>query len=157
MKRSRSIRHAISVILAALAVAATVDALAADAGALPAVQRSGDVEYVTGGIGSDESAALKAAAARWPLALEFGVQTAPTAQYASDVKVVVHRGGSSGAAVLEATAGGPMLLARLAPGAYTVEATFRGRTQHKAVTVGPGGTARATFLWPADAAGGPAS
>ena len=40
---------------------------------LPAVHKTGDVEYLSGGVGSSELAAVKKAAPQWPLVLEFAM------------------------------------------------------------------------------------
>ena len=120
---------------------------------LPPVQRSGSVEYVTGGIGRDESTALEAAAAQWPLALEFSVTGGARAAFAADVQVAVRD--RSGRAVLEAVAGGPFLLARVEPGSYSVEATLQGRSQRRQVTVRRGASARVMFSWPEAAVDAP--
>ena len=134
---------------AALAAALYGAAFAAFAQALPPVQRSGSVEYVSGGIGKDESTALAAAAAQWPLALEFAVTGGARAQFASDVLVAVRD--PAGRIVLQAASDGPFLLARVEPGAYSVEATLQGRLQKRQVTVRPGASAKAMFSWPAAA------
>lgn len=148
-------RAGVAALLACAALAAS-----AQPSALPAVQRgAAGVEYVTGGIGRDESSAFDAAAAQWPLALEFAVGggAAERAQFAADVQVAVRD--ARGRAVLEAVSGGPFLLARVAPGTYTVEAALQGRAQRRQVTVRQGASARAMFNWPAaagDAPGGAA-
>ena len=128
-------------------------ALFSSAQGLPAVQRSGSVEYVSGGIGKDESTAMQAAAAQWPLALEFAVTGAERAQFASDVQVAVRD--SAGRVVLDAVSDGPFLLARIAPGAYSVEATLQGRVQRRQVTLRQGASAKVMFSWPAAAVDAP--
>lgn len=40
-------------------------------GGLPQIQHQGSIDYVSGGVGLDESTALKQAARTWPLALRF--------------------------------------------------------------------------------------
>ena len=58
----------------------------AQAGApLPPVRNSGPVEYLSGGIGADESAAIQSASRQWPLALEFAIKDRQHADFAADV------------------------------------------------------------------------
>ncbi|CDG85268.1 carboxypeptidase-like regulatory domain-containing protein [Janthinobacterium agaricidamnosum] len=122
-------------------------ALAQSDSALPAIHKSGAVEYLSGGIGLDESTAIKSASKSWPLTLEFSVQSAQRAQFASDVKVEVHD--AKGVLVLQATAGGPYLLARLAPGSYRLQATLAGKSLQRQVRIKAGAPARVVLVWPA--------
>jgi hypothetical protein len=57
---------------------------------LPAVHKAGDVEYLSGGVGSSELAAVKKAAPQWPLALEFAAKDETgVAAYVANVQVVI--------------------------------------------------------------------
>jgi hypothetical protein len=132
---------------AVLGATMTGAALAQAADTLPPVQRSGAVEYLSGGIGVDESTAIQNASKQWPLTLEFAIQNKQRAEFAADVAVKVHD--AKGRAVLDTTAGGPFLLAKLVPGAYTVDATLGGKTLHAKVNVKAGQPAKAVLVWPA--------
>lgn len=114
---------------------------------LPPVQQSGAVQYLSGGIGLDESTAIKKASQQWPLTLEFAVKDQQHAVFAADVDVLVRD--ASGRAALQATSDGPFLLARLQPGHYSVAATLAGKTLHENVVIRKGQPARAVFVWPA--------
>ncbi|WP_157119288.1 carboxypeptidase-like regulatory domain-containing protein [Azohydromonas lata] len=116
------------------------------AGELPAAQRVGGVEVLTGGVGHDEARAMELEARRWPLALEFAVKDGPHAEFAANV--AVHVRDARNRSVLESTASGPFLLARLAPGDYKVDATLRGHTLQREVHVSAGQTAHVLLLWP---------
>lgn len=113
--------------------------------ALPPTQHQGSVEYVSGGIGSDESASFKEAAGQFPLALTFASNGEGNAAYVADVQVVIRD--SHDANVLNATSQGPFFLARLPAGDYKVYATYKGKTQSRSVQVHDKGTARAVFEW----------
>jgi hypothetical protein len=125
-------------------------AAASSAMALPEIRVAGNVEYMTGGIGEEESTEMLSAARRWPLALEFAVKAGDGAQWLAniDVTVVDHRGDT----VLQATSDGPLLLARLAPGNYTVRANASGKVLQRKVHIAPGESARAVFVWPRETA-----
>ena len=130
--------------LVALAMGSTA---AQAASPLPPVHKSGAVEYLSGGIGQDEARAIEGEAKHWPLTLEFAVKDKRRAEFAADVKVLVRD--AMGHTALELTAGAPFLLAKLAPGNYSIEASFAGKTLHEKALVEPGHPAKALFLWPA--------
>lgn len=109
---------------------------------LPQIQRQGSVEYVSGGVGLDESAALKSAQHQWPLALRF---TGPSAEYLADVHVRIV--GPKKAEVLSAASRGPYMLVKVPPGRYTVHASYKDQEQTRTVTVASRPGARAEFHW----------
>jgi hypothetical protein len=77
----------------------------------------------------------------------FSVQADGRAQFASDVKLEIHD--AKGALALDVTATGPYLLARLAPGSYSLRATLAGKTLERKVQVKQGASARVELVWPA--------
>ena len=109
---------------------------------MPQIQRQGSVEFVSGGVGSDESHALEHARSQWPLGLTF---TGSGADYLADVRVRIVD--SHNAEVLNATSRGPYMLVRLTPGRYTVRAAYQDHDQSKAVTVPAKGSASTSFHW----------
>ena len=56
---------------------------------LPPSQHYNQVEYVSGGIGIDESTAFKQAMPQYPLALTFASNIAEPGAYVADVQVVI--------------------------------------------------------------------
>ncbi|WP_206953982.1 carboxypeptidase regulatory-like domain-containing protein [Trinickia acidisoli] len=111
-------------------------------GGMPQIQHKGDVAYVSGGVGSDESAALKSAAHQWPLAMRF---TGPGSDYLADVHVRIV--GPHDADVLKADSRGPYMLVKLPPGHYTVHARYKDDDQTREVNVAKTPGARADFHW----------
>lgn len=134
-------------LLAAALLAAGTTRAAAQ---LPDVQSAAGIEYLSGGIGLDESQAILGASRNWPLTLEFSQTASPRAHYVADVDVSIHE--PSGRSLLGTTADGPYLLVRLAPGRYTINATLGGKTLTRTVTLRAGAPARLSFQWPADVA-----
>jgi len=118
---------------------------------LPPVRHQGNVEYVSGGIGSDESASLKEAMPRYPLSLTFGSADTGTAAYVANVQVVIRD--AQEATVLDATSQGPYFLVKLPPGKYHVKATYDGATQSRDVTIGEKSAERLMFSWKRPKAG----
>jgi hypothetical protein len=110
---------------------------------LPPLQTYGGVSYVSGGVGLDESTAVKAAAKDFTLSLLF-VQT-KRGEYLADVKVSIRD--KEGALVLEAVSDGPMLLARLPAGLYKISAEHEGTALVKTVRVDSKRVTQAAFVW----------
>ena len=113
--------------------------------ALPAQTTDGGIPYLTGGIGSDESEAIKAQFSKYAVALTFASVQNGHNVFLASVPVKILDG--SGATVLDVTTGGPYLLVDLPPGRYEVVAAHQGREQRGAVEVGPGRRAERTFVW----------
>lgn len=113
--------------------------------ALPEMQHQGSVEFVSGGIGSDQSMAFKEAMSKFPLAMTFDELEQGKGDYLANVKVMIHDG--HGATVLDTTAQGPFLLVKLPEGKYQVKATFKDETQTRDVMVGKKGSEHLMFTW----------
>jgi hypothetical protein len=90
-------------------------------------QHQGNVTFVSGGVGLDESHALRAEARSWPLELQFT--------------------GPQGTDVLQTDSRGPYMLVRLHPGRYVVHASYKDEDQTRSVAVANGGHASASFHW----------
>ncbi|VTU19073.1 hypothetical protein H4CHR_00312 [Variovorax sp. PBS-H4] len=100
---------------------------------LPPMKSQGAVQYVCGGIGSDESNAMRAAMKDYPLSLLFA---RADGAYLAEVAVTIKD--ASGAAVLSMPASGPVCLITLPAGRYTVEAATEGIAKSHSVSVGRG-------------------
>jgi hypothetical protein len=109
---------------------------------LGAVARAADVPYVSGGVGADTRAELLAREKEYNLKI---VAAEKSGDYLADVKVVIES--ARGERVLDVTMEGPLLLARLAPGTYTIRATSRERTLTRTVTIPAQGLRQADFRW----------
>lgn len=134
-----SVRRFLSGMVAIGAFAAVAHA---DDGVLPPERSQGAVTYISGGIGKDESEAMKQAASRYSLSIEMA-SAGPRAQYVSDVKIDIRD--QKGTTVLSVTSDGPFLLANLPPGRYTVNAAKNGKSQQRDIVVAPGAHPRAMF------------
>ncbi|MDQ0588675.1 carboxypeptidase regulatory-like domain-containing protein [Variovorax paradoxus] len=125
--------------LLALACAAGAAGVQAQS-AMPQWKGEGAVRYVCGGIGSDESTAMRAAMKEHPLALLFARSDGA---YLADVQVDIK--GADGAPSLALRASGPVCLIDLPAGRYTIDAAMAGATaKSQTVTVG-GGSKTADF------------
>lgn len=112
---------------------------------MPPLRTQGALQYVTGGLGEAEYVSMRQAQCRFPLALEFARKSAQHDRYIADVEVRVTD--AAGRRVLEVRSDGPYLLAKLPDGEYTVQATYFGHMQERAVKVAAVASARVVFVW----------
>lgn len=146
---SRISSHARPLAAAMLCGAVLLGALSsAQAAVNPPIHMAHGVEYMSGGIGSDEAKLMETVSPRWPASFEFAIKDHKGADFAADVHITVRD--SSGVALLDnVVSGGPFMVARLEPGTYQVEARLRGQVLKQQLRVEAGAPAKATFLWPA--------
>ena len=104
--------------------------------------RAENVSYVSGGVGADSREELLAKESEYNLKI---VAAATSGDYLADVQIVI--AGSRNGQVLDATMEGPILLAKLSPGTYTVKATSDAQTQTKTVTIPTQGQRQVDFRW----------
>ena len=108
------------------------------------------VEFMCGGQrGAAELAFMERVSPRWGATLEFAVNGAPRGSFAVPVQVSM-RNKYNGEQVLQAQADGPLMVARLAPGTYEVQATLGPLTLTQTLVVRLGQPGRALFLWPSN-------
>jgi hypothetical protein len=100
------------------------------AGAHAQTAQTGAVGYLAGGVGADEMERMKAREGEFNLKLVF---TLVEGNYVSDVAVVIKDKAGNPALVLFSP--GPLVLAKLLPGAYSIEATYGNNTQTRRVDV----------------------
>jgi hypothetical protein len=138
----------ISALLQSLVVAGTllaVPAMGASMSNLPAEKTQGNVSYMSGGIGSSESAAMRKEEAKFPLTLEFVENATPKPEHLANVAVTIRD--HTDKVVLNTVANGPYLLAKLPPGKYTVTAVSDGRVKTHAVSVASAKQAEVLMEW----------
>jgi hypothetical protein len=107
--------------------------------------RAGEIEVVAGGIGEAELAAITAREKEFNLKLVFSLVQG---NYVADVDVTVSD--AKGAKVIERSAVGPFVLARLPAGEYSATATRGGRTISRKFKVAAGRLRTEHLRWPAD-------
>jgi hypothetical protein len=117
----------------------------AEMSALPPAHANGAVTYLTGGIGSDQSSAIKSVMNRYPLVLEFVGRTSTGNDYLADVQITISD--SHGKDLLSTKSDGPFMLVSLPHGRYNVTATYNGKSEHREVNVSDITHAREIFTW----------
>ena len=110
---------------------------------LPPTLKSGLVTYMSGGISREQQFAMERDSAQFPLELHF-LASGPA--YALAYVPVTIRD-QSGRVVLDTSADGPLLLADLPDGQYTVSARYNGQTETLAGTIQHGQHQTLAFDW----------
>jgi hypothetical protein len=118
---------------AAVPLASYAQTMNPGTGTLPAMKVQGNARFACGGIGSDESDAMRAAMKDHPLALLFA---RADGAYLANVDVTIKSAGGDTALAMRAS--GPVCLVDLPAGRYTVEAATEGMVKTHTVTVGRG-------------------
>ena len=104
--------------------------------------RAADAPHVSGGTGSDERAELLAKEKDYSLKI---IAAAKSGDYLAGVKVTIES--ATKERVLDTTMDGPILLAKLAPGTYTIRATSGSQTLTQTVTIAGQGLRQVNFRW----------
>ena len=99
----------------------------------PSMKTLGTARYACGGVGAEESTAMRAAMKDHPLSLLFARESGA---YLADVQVTVTD--SQGSTALSMRADGPVCLVDLPAGRYTVAAASEGVTKSQVVSLGNG-------------------
>lgn len=145
MKRVLSFLLPIAAV-AALAFPAMLQAATLDpvdsAGVQVQQQQQNGINYLSGGIGLDESKAIQQSTG-YNLHMTFAVGAQD--QYTADVDVVIQK--SPGQTVLTLSQTGPLVYVQLPPGKYTVVATRNGETRRDVTDVGSGTARNLVFHW----------
>jgi hypothetical protein len=130
------IRHPALSALAALAVLSGPAAVAQTSPGTPSapqVQQSpAGIPYISGGAGEEERSSMAARASEFPLKVVLS-QSVGEYVVADKLSVVTPQG-----ELLLVRDAGPVVMMRLQPGTYTLEATWKGRTERRTVRVGNG-------------------
>lgn len=110
----------------------------------PEVYQQGGIVYVTGGIGRDESEALRATESRYNLRV---MNADRAGRFSGNTRITIS---DMQHTVLLDALGGPLFYANLPKGRYLVEGFAYEQTRKQVVTVSSQKTARVRFVWPED-------
>ncbi len=135
-------RRLLSVAALGCALGGAAPAFAAQSG----TAAPGNIDYINGGITVDEADAMRAQAPRFPLELMFAEHRGDEGNaFVADADIRIYD--AAGREVAALNGQGPIFLADLPDGRYTVEAEHDGRVQRQQVTVRNGQHRKLGFLW----------
>lgn len=141
------LQHPYRSYIVALAVAMALSASAAWAVDFPEPHQQGDVTYVSGGIGSDETDALALVKKDYNLYL---TSTDVTGHYLGGSRILISNAAQG--VLVDVVAQGPLFYAHLPNGRYHIE-SFNGTASKKqSVVIGHGKASRVHFSWPVSTA-----
>lgn len=106
------------------------------------IMTSGQVKFVSGGVGVESDARMQALSKQFNLRLLFA---AKDGHYLADVALTITD--ARGARILDTVAEGPWLLATIAPGKYVIAATYAGTTVTRSTTIPGSGRREVFFRW----------
>jgi hypothetical protein len=109
---------------------------------LAVTARAADVTHISGGIGSTERDELRTKEREYNLKI---ITAMKSGDYRSGVQIVIES--STKERMLETTMAGPILLAKLPPGSYTITATASGQTLTQTVAIEAQGLKQVDFRW----------
>ncbi len=92
------------------------------------MQNQGQIEFLTGGIGLDESQAVLQEGRKWPLMLELANAGTPRAGYISDIQIIIRY--ASGFTVLETIRKG-LPACQTSARKYSLDATYERNILHR--------------------------
>jgi hypothetical protein len=101
------------------------------------------VAHISGGVGLEERDTFLARRGEFNLHLVFAHANG---EYIADVETLLAEE-HDGHVILRLVSDGPFVYAKLAPGRYTLAATYRGQTQRRELVVPPTGHVDATLYW----------
>ncbi len=115
--------------------------------ALPPVRQAGGLRYITGGIGEDSAAALRALRGDYPVAITFGLRDGGRNQFTAGVTVMLED--TAGRHLLSVVTEGPYLYVDLPPGDYLLKAVAPplGPPQQRRFQLRPGRHIDLLLLW----------
>jgi hypothetical protein len=110
---------------------------------MPEAHQQGDIVYISGGIGADETAAIESVKGDYNLNVTSADKTG---HFRGDTEIVIRDMKRN--VLLDVTAQGPLFYANLPNGRYTVEGISNDQTRKQTVRIISGKTARVHFSWP---------
>ncbi len=113
---------------------------------IPEAKISQGIEYISGGIGSEESDAMLALGKKWPLVLEFSQDHPQRPLWVADVTVKILD--QKKKVVFEALSEGPIMLLKIRSGKYDAEYSFEGKVLKRSLAIEEGKFQKQSVIWP---------
>ncbi len=113
--------------------------------AAPSEVSTGQITYISGGIGSDEAAEMKSMASRYALEVVSVTKAGPKEQYTADFRIIIKD--TAGKTLVDAMSEGPFFFVNLPEGRYQVDASQDGVRKSQRVSIKRRGHLRLVFVW----------
>ncbi len=113
---------------------------------LPPSKSQGDTTFITGGIGSDESSAMFAAAKKWSLLIEMSeIDGSGRGVWIAGINIRVLNANQQ--TIVETVCDGPLMLLNAPSGQYTVEASYQDKLLKRSVVLKEGDPQKLSLFW----------
>ena len=112
---------------------------------IPATQHSNGISYISGGVGEEEAVAILAEAKQWPVLLELSQIENGRGVWIFGANIKVSNAKKQ--VVFNALADGPYMLINLEPGDYTIEASYQGVSQKRALSIKANTSQKISLFW----------
>ena len=132
------LKHYARLLIVAAAIAVPVAAMAVDV----KVRSEGAVSYASGGVGDEERQVFDSMSKDFNLKLTMALSSG---HFVSDATVQI--ADSHGHTILDVVSNGPLFLAQLPPGSYTISSSLNGKEQKRSVQVSSDKQEQVAFTW----------
>ena len=112
---------------------------------IPETQYSENIAFITGGVGEGETKAILSEAKQWPLLLELSQLENGRGVWIFGAKIKIVNAKKQ--AIFDAQADGPYMLINLDSGPYTIEASYQGVEQKRAIVINAGSPQKIEIFW----------
>jgi len=112
---------------------------------IPETQYSENIAYITGGVGEGETKAILSEAKQWPLLLELSQLENGRGVWIFGAKIKIVNAKKQ--AIFDAQADGPYMLINLDSGPYTIEASYQGVEQKRAIVINADSPQKIEIFW----------
>ena len=112
---------------------------------IPDTQHSQGISYITGGVGEGETVAILAEAKQWPLLLELSQIESGRGVWIFGAKIKMIDAKKK--VIFDAQADGPYMLINLEAGEYSIEASYQGVEQKRAISIKTGSPQKISLFW----------
>lgn len=112
---------------------------------VPPTKSVNGVDFIMGGVGSDESQAMLAESKWWPLTIEFSEHTTDGDVWISDARVRIVNAAEQ--TVFDQVCDGPLLLVNVPPGSYTIAAQHKTSIKVQKIQLVKGQPRRISVHW----------
>ncbi|QWD61202.1 carboxypeptidase-like regulatory domain-containing protein [Polynucleobacter sp. MWH-UH25E] len=112
---------------------------------IPATQHSNGISYISGGVGEEETVAILAQAKQWPVLLELSQIENGRGVWIFGANIQITN--TKKQVVFNVSADGPYMLINLEPGDYSIEASYQGVEQKRALSVKANASQKISLFW----------
>lgn len=112
---------------------------------LPEIQADSNLSCMMGGVGLEESQAMREEGKKWPLVIEFTEQLGKSYAWISGAKLKIIN--AKGETIFFDQCEGPMFFAKIIPGKYELIATYQNQVKKRTVMIDGKQSVKVSFTW----------